>query len=193
MDPQQQFFKALAALREGDLEGCESICQRLLAVNPREVNTLRLQAQVWQNRGELARAEAGFQTVLSIANDFAHAWADLGKVQLSLEKYPLAEQSLRRALQLNSSLKAANKLLAEVLKQQGKTTQSAAVDWVNQQHQVLKEKVIEAYRLSTDAREERGSERAEALCKEVLEADPEQVGAKEFLINRALESGRARC
>ena len=70
--------------------------------------------------------------------------------------------------------------------------QSAAVDWVNQQHQVLKEKVIEAYRLSTDAREERGSERAEALCKEVLEADPEQVGAKEFLINRALESGRAR-
>jgi tetratricopeptide (TPR) repeat protein len=192
MDPQQQFFKALAALREGDLEGCESICQRLLAVNPREVNTLRLQAQVWQNRGELARAEAGFQTVLSIANDFAHAWADLGKVQLSLEKYPLAEQSLRRALQLNSSLKAANKLLAEVLKQQGKTTQSAAVDWVNQQHQVLKEKVIEAYRLSTDAREERGPERAEALCKEVLEADPEQVGAKEFLINRALESGRAR-
>jgi hypothetical protein len=28
MDPQQQFFKALAALREGDLEGCESIQKR---------------------------------------------------------------------------------------------------------------------------------------------------------------------
>ena len=44
MDPQQQFFKALAALREGDLEGCESICQHLLRINPKEVNTLRLQA-----------------------------------------------------------------------------------------------------------------------------------------------------
>ena len=192
MDPQQQFFKALAALREGDLEGCESICQRLLAINPREVNTLRLQAQVWHKRGELPRAEAGFKTALSIANDFAHAWADLGKVQFSLEKYSLAEQSLRRALQLNSTLKAASKLLEEVLKKQGKTTQSAAVQQVNQRHQLLKEKVIEAYRLSAGAVEDKGPEKGEALCKEVLQADPEHVGAKEFLINRALESGRAR-
>jgi tetratricopeptide (TPR) repeat protein len=192
MDPQQQFFKALAALREGDLEGCESICQRLLGINPKEVNTLRLQAQVWQKRGELERAESGFKAALSIANDFAHAWADLGKVQFSLEKYSLAEQSLRRALQLNSTLKAASKLLEEVLKKQGKTTQSAAVQQVNQRHQLLKEKVIEAYRLSAGAVEDKGSEKGEALCKEVLQADPEHVGAKEFLINRALESGRAR-
>ena len=195
MDPQQQFFKALAALRQGDLEGCESICQHLLRINPKEVNSLRLQAQVWHKRGELERAESGFKAALSIANDFAHAWADLGKVQFSLEKYPLAEQSLRRALQLNSTLKAANKLLAEVLEKQGKTTQSAAVKQVNQQHRLLKEKVIEAYRLSAgrdEAAQKNGPERGEALCKEVLQVDPEHVGAKEFLINRALESGRAR-
>jgi|TARA_B110000902_G_scaffold23940_1_gene26472 tetratricopeptide (TPR) repeat protein len=191
MDPQQQFFKALAALREGDLEGCESICQRLLAVNPKEVNTLRLQAQVWHKRGELARAEAGFKTALGIADDFAHAWADLGKVQSALESYPSAEQSLRRALQLNGSLKVANKLLAEVLEKQGKTAQSAAVERVNQQHQILKNKVVEAYRLSNEAAGI-GNDRAEALCREVLQADPEHVGAKEFLINRALETGRAR-
>ena len=191
MDPQQQFFKALAALREGDLEGCESICQRLLAVNPKEVNTLRLQAQVWHKRGELARAEAGFKTALGIADDFAHAWADLGKVQSALESYPSAEQSLRRALQLNGSLKVANKLLAEVLEKQGKTAQSAAVERVNQQHQILKNKVVEAYRLSSEA-DGIGNDRAEALCREVLQADPEHVGAKEFLINRALETGRAR-
>ena len=191
MDPQQQFFKALAALREGDLEGCESICQRLLAVNPKEVNTLRLQAQVWHKRGELARAEAGFKAALGIADDFAHAWADLGKVQSALENYPSAEQSLRRALQLNASLKVASKLLAEVLEKQGKTAQSAAVERVNQQHQMLKNKVVEAYRLSSEAAGI-GNDRAEALCREVLQADPEHVGAKEFLINRALETGRAR-
>jgi tetratricopeptide (TPR) repeat protein len=191
MDPQQQFFKALAALREGDLEGCESICQRLLAVNPKEVNTLRLQAQVWHRRGELARAEAGFKAALAIADDFAHAWADLGKVQSALENYPSAEQSLRRALQLNTSLKVASKLLAEVLEKQGKTAQSAAVERVNQQHQILKNKVVEAYRLSNEAAGI-GNDRAEALCREVLQADPEHVGAKEFLINRALETGRAR-
>ena len=189
MDPQQQFFKALAAMREGDLEGCESICQRLLGINPKEVNTLRLQAQVWHKRGELERAEAGFKATLSIASDFAHAWADLGKVQFDRENHPSSEQSLKRALKLNPSLKVANKLLAQVLEQQGKATQSAAVEQVNQQHQLLKNKVVEAYRLSS---EDKGSDRAETLCKEVLQADPEHVGAKEFLINRALETGRAR-
>ena len=195
MDPQQQFFKALAALREGDLEGCESRCQRLLAINPKEVNTLRLQAQVWHRRGELARAETGFKGALSIASDFAHAWADLGKVQYDLENYASAEQSLKRALKLNPTLKAANKLLAEVLEKQGKITQSAAVEKLVQQHQILKGKVAEAYHLATGtdgSSPEKGAERAEALCKEVLQADPEHVGAKEFLINRALETGRAR-
>ena len=161
MDPQQQFFKALAAMREGDLEGCESICQRLLGINPKEVNTLRLQAQVWHKRGELERAEAGFKAALIIASDFAHAWADLGKVQFDQENYPSSEQSLKRALKLNPSLKVANKLLAQVLEQQGKATQSAAVEQVNQQHQLLKNKVVEAYRLSS---EDKGSDRAETLA-----------------------------
>ena len=51
MDPQQQFFQALSALRAGDLAQCEKICDSLLALNSREVNTLRLRAQVWQRRG----------------------------------------------------------------------------------------------------------------------------------------------
>lgn len=195
MDPQQQFFKALAAMREGDLEGCESICQRLLGINPNEVNTLRLQAQVWHKRGELERAEAGFKAALSIANDFAQAWADLGKVQFELENHPSSEQSLKRALTLNPGLKAANKLLAQVLEKQGKATQSAAVEQVNQQHQLLKSKVAEAYKLAAGVDKSslgKGAERAEALCKDVLQVDPQHVGAKEFLINRALETGRAR-
>jgi tetratricopeptide (TPR) repeat protein len=201
MDPQKQFFKALAALRDGDLEHCEAICQALLAINSREVNTLRLQAQIWHKRGELTRAEAGFKAALSIASDFAHAWADLGKVQFALENYASAEQSLRRALKLNPTLKAANKQLAEVLEKQGKTTQSAAVEKVVQQHQLLKSKVAEAYKLAAGVDEPSpgegaggigGIERAEALCKEVLQVDPQHVGAKEFLINRALETGRAR-
>ena len=134
-------------------------------------------------------AQAGFKAALSIASDFAHAWADLGKVQFDLENYPSSEQSLKRALKLNPSLKVANKLLAQVLEQQGKVNQSAAVQQVNQQHQLLKNKVVEAYRLASEDKE---PDRAETLCKEVLQADAEHVGAKEFLINRALETGRAR-
>ena len=195
MDPQKQFFKALAALRDGDLEYCESICQALLAINPKEVNTLRLQAQVWHRRGELRRAETGFKAALSIASDFAHAWADLGKVQFSLKNYVSAEQSLKRAVKLNPTLKAANKLLVEVLEKQGKNTQSAVAEQVVQRHQLLKNKVAEAYKLASGVSESspgKAAESAEALCREVLQADPEHVGAKEFLINRALETGRAR-
>ena len=58
MDPQQQFFQALSALRSGDLDRCETICASLLAINPREVNTLRLRGQLLERRGEMAAAAA---------------------------------------------------------------------------------------------------------------------------------------
>ena len=188
MDPQQQFFKALSALREGNLESCALICEQLLDINPQEVNTLRLQAQVWQKRGELQRASDGFKRVLKIADDFAHAWADLGRVQISLKQYDLAEQSLRRALQLDSKLKGPSKLLAQVLDLQGKAEQSVEVQRVNQKHSKLEAQVVQAYNLYN----ENNLEEAESLCREVLNIDSDHVGAKEFLINRALESGRAR-
>ena len=188
MDPQQQFFQALTALREGNLDRCEEICERLLAINPREVNTLRLRAQVWERRGDLIKAEEGFEAALVIADDFAHAWADLGKVQYALKKYPQSESSLRRALALDGKLKGPSNLLAQLLKELGKADQSEALDSINTQRAALKEKVYTAYRMATAG----DMAAAETQCREVLKQDPDNVGAKEFLIERALESGRAR-
>ena len=160
MDPQQQFFKALSALREGDLQRCEAICETLLKLNPREVNSLRLRAQVWERRGDLERAASGFEAVLAITPDFAHACADLGRVQLALEQYHSAEQSLRRALSLDDRLKAPRRLLEKVLLAQGKTDQSAQIAALNRQSEELKNKVIEASSL-LKAGDRAGSEK---LC-----------------------------
>ena len=188
MDPQQQFFKALSALREGDLQRCEAICETLLALNSREVNTLRLRAQVWERRDKPERAAKGFQEVLAITPDFAHAWADLGRVQLALQQYQSAEKSLRRALSLDGKLKAPRKLLEKVLLAQGKTDQSAEVEALNRRSDELKDKVVEASRLL------KAGDRAasEKLCQEVLAVDRDNVGAKELMIDHALDSGRAR-
>ncbi|MDB4076806.1 sulfotransferase [Porticoccaceae bacterium] len=188
MDPQQEFFQALTALREGNLDRCEEICERLQAINPRDVNTLRLRAQVFERRGDLIEAEQGFSAAIDIADDFAHAWADLGKVQYALKKYPQSESSLRRALALDGKLKGPSNLLAQLLKELGKADQSEALDSINAQRAALKEKVYAAYRMAT-AGDIAG---AETQCREVLKQDPDNVGAKEFLIERALESGRAR-
>ena len=188
MDPKQQFFQALTALREGNLDACEQVCDRLLAIDARDVNALRLRAQVWERRGDLSAAEQGFKAVIAIAADFAHAWADLGKVQYALKTYDAAEASLRQALALDGKLKGPSKLLALVLKDQGKADQSKGLDSINQQRAALKEKVHEAYRLALAG--DIGA--AERHCREVLKEDPDNVGAKEFLIERALESGRAR-
>jgi len=188
MDPQQQFFKALSALREGDLQRCEAICETLLKLNPREVNSLRLRAQVWERRGDLELAASGFEAVLAITPDFAHACADLGRVQLALEQYHSAEQSLRRALSLDDRLKAPRRLLEKVLLAQGKTDQSAQIAALNRQSEELKNKVIEASSL-LKAGDRAGSEK---LCQEVLAVDPDNVGAKELMIDHALDSGRAR-
>ena len=188
MDPQQQFFQALSALREGDLQRCEDICELLLDLNPREVNTLRLRAQVWQRRGEHERAAGGFETVLAITPDFAHAWADLGKAQFALKQLGSSEKSLRRALHLDEKLKGPSKLLAKVLQAQGKTELSGDLERVNREADELKIKVVEAGALF------RSGDRAasEALCQEVLVEDADNVGAKELMIEHALDSGRAR-
>jgi tetratricopeptide (TPR) repeat protein len=188
MDPRERFFQALTALREGNLDSCEEACDRLLAINARDVNALRLRAQVWEHRGDLPKAEQGFKAVIAIAADFAHAWADLGKVQYALKTYEAAEASLRQALALDSKLKGPSKLLALVLRELGKAEQSKALDTINQQRAALKEKVHEAYRMAV-AGDVAG---AESQCRAVLKQDPDNVGAKEFLIERALESGRAR-
>ena len=188
MDPQQQFFQALSALREGNLQRCEDICELLLGLNPREVNTLRLRAQVWERRGEHERAAAGFEAVLAITPDFAHAWADLGKAQFALDQLGNSEKSLRRALQLDGKLKGPSKLLEKVLQAQGKTEQSGDLEKVNRQADELKSKVVEAGALF------RSGDRAasEALCQEVLVQDTDNAGAKELMIEHALDSGRAR-
>jgi len=188
MDLQQQFFQALTALREGNLDRSEEICERLLVINSREVNALRLRAQLWQHRGDLTKAEQGFKDVLSIADDFAHAWADLGKVQYELKQYEVAEVSLRRALALDGKLKVPSKLLALVLKELGKGGQSKVLDSINERRAELKEKVRNAYRMAGTG----DISEAERQCRDVLKQDPDNVGAKEFLIERALESGRAR-
>jgi len=188
MDPQQQFFQALSALRSGDLDRCETICASLLAINPREVNTLRLRGQLLERRGEMAAAAAAFNQVLEIAPDFAHTWADLGKLQHGLGELESAEQSLRKALRLDPRLKAPAKLLQTVLEQLGKTRQSAEIEVINKNHAALKAQVQEAFQL-TKAGDAAG---AEKLCLEVLNSDPENVGAKELLIDRALETDRAR-
>ena len=188
MDPQQQFFQALSALRSGDLDRCETICASLLAINPREVNTLRLRGQLLERRGEMAAAAAAFNQVLEIAPDFAHTWADLGKLQHGLGELESAEQSLRKALRLDPRLKAPAKLLQTVLEQLGKTRQSAEIEVINKKHAALKAQVQEAFQL-TKAGDAAG---AEKLCLEVLNSDPENVGAKELLIDRALETDRAR-
>ena len=90
-----------------------------------------MRAQLWQHRGDLPKAEQGFKAALSIADDFAHAWADLGKVQYELKQYEVAEVSLRRALALDGKLKGHSKLLALVLKELGKGAQSKVLDSIN--------------------------------------------------------------
>jgi tetratricopeptide (TPR) repeat protein len=187
MDPQQQFFQALSALRAGDLAQCEKICDSLLALNSREVNTLRLRAQVWQRRGELARAATGFQAAIAIAADFAHAWADLGRVQYDLGQLAEAEHSLRRAIALDSKLKGPSKLLETLLHDLGKTDQSDQLAAVNRQRTALKDKVVQAFKLYTEG----DPAAAEALCREVLAVDADHVGAKELLIERAMDTDRA--
>ena len=186
-NPREAFFQALNALKANDLSRSESLCRELLALNNREVNTLRLLGQIEHRKGNLTEAEELFKQVLSIASDYPQAHADLGRLYSEQERFSEAEQYLKQALKIDPKLKAARNLLERVLAESGKSDEQAHHAEINQQRQQLKKDVIKAVALVKEGK----AEEAEKLCRMVLDKDPTNIGAKEILINQAIETNRA--
>ena len=85
--PRAKFFQALDALKSNDLLRCETLCRELLALNDREVNSLRLLGQVKHRQGEHDVAEQYFRQVITIADDYPQAHADLGRIQFEKQQF----------------------------------------------------------------------------------------------------------
>jgi len=187
-NPRELFFQALNALKANDLQRCETLCHGLLKLNDREVNTLRLLGQVEHSKKNLLEAERRFKQAIDIANDYGPAYVDLGKLYVEQKRFAEAELALKKALSIDPGLKAGRNLLEQLLEKMGKEEESTHHAEINQKRKNLKKDVIEASKLFA---EDKGKE-AEKICLEVLKIDPANIGAKELLINHAMDTNRGR-
>ena len=171
INPREIFFQALNNFKEGNIDLAESLCQQLLKLNPREVNSLRLYGQLQQKKGNLAEAEKAFKQTIEYANDYAHAYLDLGQLKKLQGDLAAAETYLKQALALDSKLHPATRMLHEVLQAQDKSQEA---EGLNEQLQ-HRDNVTELIKKAHQAYKEGNYPLLEQLAKQVLDLDPSNV------------------
>jgi tetratricopeptide (TPR) repeat protein len=168
MNPREIFFQSLEHFKQGEFDAAQNGCQKLLAINPNDVNGLRLSAQIHHQKGNLDLARKSFEKVLSLAPDYAHAQADLGKLLYQQQELNDAREHLQQALKLDKRLHSARRVLYDVLEGLGDEEAAAALAPQLQQREDIKASVEEALELYR----QKQFDAMEARCQDILKADP---------------------
>ncbi|MEB2775491.1 tetratricopeptide repeat protein [Algoriphagus sp. D3-2-R+10] len=74
-----------------------------LFFNVTDVKALHMRARCYEELGELKKAKADYERIISIDNEYAHAHAGLGKLLFDEKKYDDAEIRLLRAASLDAT------------------------------------------------------------------------------------------
>jgi tetratricopeptide (TPR) repeat protein len=101
--------------REGRTEEAERLYRRVLRDNPRNVDALRLLAQVAAKAGRADDAEALLERAIEIAPDFIQALVDLGQLRKDQDRYGEALSCFDRVLALEPAHVQAHFLRAGTL------------------------------------------------------------------------------
>lgn len=178
-------------MQQGRLDDCELIVDRLIALNPREVNAQRLRAQCDLARGDAAPAAARLRQVVEIADDYAEGWSDLGRAQRQTAELSAAEVSLRRALTINPKLGSAARELQSLLSELGDSAAAAAIAAQQRSRSARAQTLRELRPLLADSASSSDQQRGEQLAIAALQADPVNQALALLLYKRAIATNRA--
>lgn len=187
MNPREAFFKALSAFKAGELNESEQLCRQLLALNPNEVNCLRLYGQIADAKGDLVEAEKALYRALELAPDYAHAYMDLGLLHEKRGNLTVAQQCLEMAIRHDDRLHAAKRKLLTIYENLGLSSSAAKMAMQLEQRAEIAERVREAYRL----RREKADQELEALCLDILKQDPGNVAVLTLLAEYTVSERQA--
>jgi len=190
-NPREQFLRALQAMQQGRLAEATALVDSLLRLNPREVNSLRLRGQCHLAQGRVDTAIESFQQAVNIADDYAEAWADLGRAYQQLDETVLAEQHYRRALAINPKLGAAARPLRNLLELRGETQAAEALAVALPNRRQRAATLRELRPLLSDNANRTDQQRGEQLALAAIQADPLNQSLAALLFKRALATNRA--
>jgi len=112
--------------KEGRIEEAERIYRRVLRQNPRNVDALRLLAQIAVKAGHADDAEFMLQEAIRVAPDFLLAILDLGQLYKEQDRYAEAIACFERAVSLEPSQLQAHFQRAATLARASFTPEAAA-------------------------------------------------------------------
>lgn len=116
----------LARLRAGRLDEALSLCTKLCASSPRDVQALILKATLHLRSSNIDEAIAACHQALALDNNQSDAYSVMGYALQVQAKHEEAVECFRQALHIQPDNADIHNNLGNILKTQGKTTEAAA-------------------------------------------------------------------
>lgn len=160
-------------VRAGRIEDAETLCRQTLRHTPDNINVLGMLGAILLKRGETDAAEATLLRTIELEPGFAKPYEDLGVLYLDQGNAGKALRFLENAVTLSADNASAHRLMAVALQRLGRFEEADAARsrffTLAPGTDPLGE--AEMHRRNGD------TARAEQICREILEREPENVGA----------------
>lgn len=177
------FGRAVEFLRAGDAPMTERITRAALEDYPGETNFLTLLGAALLKQGRAQDALRHLREAVAREPEYAKGHEQLGEVLIALGRPEEAVDSLRRALEINPAFDAAQLRLGQLLLRLGREDEAGAVLEAFIRQKPHREKLAEAAELHRSGQ----YAEAEAIYREILRSDPENVTAIRLLAMVAMK------
>jgi tetratricopeptide (TPR) repeat protein len=177
------FGRAVEFLRAGDAPMTERITRAALADYPGETNFLTLLGAALLRQGKGQEALRYLREAVAREPEYAKGHEQLGEAFIALGRAEDAADSLRRALDINPAFDAAQLKLGQLLLRMGREDEAGAVLEAFIRQKPHREKLAEAAELHRTGK----NAEAEAIYREILRSDPQNVTAIRLLAMVAMK------
>jgi len=179
--PQEFFHEAMARLRAGDAPGAAAHCEIALAAYPDDANILCLAARSNLASQQFDAARQQVEKALALFPDFAAAHDAMGDLRLVEQDADGARSAYERALELEPGRPATPQKLARA---QAMAERAGG----RRKHPAYADDLRRAARHQRDGERDK----AEAIYRKILKADPDHVEASRLLAGVATAHERYR-
>lgn len=148
IDISKSFSRAEEYFEDGDLEKAEKICLKLISIKPSDARFYFLLSQIYQKQDNNKEAALCLREAVKRKPD-GFWYLELGELLTRLGKYRQAEESFRKAIEMNNTIAFRWSKLAQVLLEQDKKSQAMEaieraieIEPNNKGYQEIKDQVI---------------------------------------------------
>lgn len=185
-DTRQTLEAIVGMVRDGRVDAALELCRESLSRHSEDVNLLGMLGAILLRQGAWGEAERVLQRTLDIEPAFAKPHEDLGILYLTTNRPAKAVTFFERAIALDPEAPSARRGLAAALQQAGRGEEAALL-----QEATAPRSPVAALLAEADAARQRGdSRRAEQLCQQIIEKEPQNLPALRQLAILATEAGQ---